>query len=65
MTGRVRAIAAAAAAGMITCLVLLVVHPDPRLARFGTLPLMAALWAAFAAGAWLPASPMLVTTPRG
>ena len=53
MTGRMRVIAAAAAAAMITCLVLLVVHPDPRLARFGTLPLMAALWAAFAAGAWL------------
>jgi len=48
-----RIIGSAVAAVLVTGLVLLAVHPDPRLARIGTLPLMAALWAAFAVGAWL------------
>jgi Glycosyltransferase family 87 len=53
MTGRMRVIGSAVAAAVITGLVFLAVHPDPLLARLGPLPLMAALWAAFAAGAWL------------
>jgi hypothetical protein len=53
MNGRMRIIGSALAAAMVTGLVLLSVHTPPWLARFGTLPLMAALWAAFAAGAWL------------
>ena len=48
-----RIIGSAVAAAMITGLVFVAVHPDPRLARLGPLPLAAALWAAFAAGAWL------------
>jgi hypothetical protein len=53
MTGRTRVIGSAAAVAALTGLVLLVAHPDPRLAWLAAMPLMAALWAAFAAGAWL------------
>jgi Glycosyltransferase family 87 len=48
-----RVIWSAVAAAMITGLVYAAVHPDPVLARLGTLPLMAVLWAVFAAGVWL------------
>jgi len=56
MTGKalkVRVTAAAAAAAVLTGLVYLSVHSGPVTARVGTLPLALALWAAFAAGAWL------------
>src|ERR1022692_4252140 len=43
----------AAAAAVITGLVLLSVREDPHLAGSYPLPVAAALWAAFAAGAWL------------
>lgn len=52
-SGRLRAAGSAAAAAMITGLVLLSVREDPRLASSYPLPVAAALWAAFAAGAWL------------
>ena len=38
---------------MLTGLVFLDVHPDRVTARVGAVPLTLALWAAFAAGAWL------------
>jgi hypothetical protein len=56
MTGlraKVRLGGAVAAAAIITGLVLLAVHPVPAAGRLGSLPLTAALWGAFAAGAWL------------
>jgi hypothetical protein len=53
VSGRWRAVAAAAAGIVITCLIWLSVHPDPQVTRLGQLPVSAALWAAFAAGAWL------------
>jgi len=47
-------IAAAAAAGaVLTGLVFLDVHPDRFTSRIGAVPLTLALWATFAAGAWL------------
>jgi hypothetical protein len=48
-----RIIGSAVAAAAVTGLVFLAVHPDPWLARLGTVPLMAVLWAVFAVGAWL------------
>jgi hypothetical protein len=48
-----RASGAAAAAVALAGLVLLSVRPYPQLVRLGPLPMSAALWAAFAAGAWL------------
>src|SRR5690348_12957084 len=48
-----RIAAAAAAAAMLTGLVFLDVHPDRLTARAGAVPLALALWATFAAGAWL------------
>ena len=48
-----RLASAAAAAAVITGLVLLSVREDPHLAGSYPLPAAAALWAAFAAGAWL------------
>ena len=48
-----RIAATAAAAAVLTGLVLLDVHPDRFTARAGAVPLTLALWATFAAGAWL------------
>ena len=53
ISGRLRVTGAAAAAAAITGLVLLSVREDPHLAGSYPLPAAAALWAAFAAGAWL------------
>jgi hypothetical protein len=54
MSGRWRSAAAAVAATVITYLVWLSVQHDSHIAaRLGPLPVAAALWAAFAAGAWL------------
>jgi hypothetical protein len=53
ISGRLRVTGAAAAAAVITGLVLLSVREDPHLAGSYRLPVAAALWAAFAAGGWL------------
>jgi hypothetical protein len=53
MSGRMRILAATAAAVMLTSLVLLSVQQVPQLVRVGPLPASAVLWALFAAGAWL------------
>jgi hypothetical protein len=53
ISGRLRAAGSAAAAAVITGLVLLSMREDPHLAVSYPLPAAAALWAAFAAGAWL------------
>jgi hypothetical protein len=53
ISGRLRVAASAAAAAVITGLVLLSVREDPHLAGSYPLPVAAALWVAFAAGAWL------------
>ena len=53
ISGQLRVAGSAAAATMITGLTLLSVREDPHLAGSYPLPVAAALWAAFAAGAWL------------
>lgn len=50
--GRVRSLGAVAAAIVLPGLVLLSVRQYPQVVRLGPLPVSAALWAAFAAGAW-------------
>jgi len=50
--GRVRSAGAVAAAIVLPGLVLLSVRQYPQVVRLGPLPVSAALWAAFAAGAW-------------
>ncbi len=56
MTGvsaKVRAAGAVAVAVILTVLVYLSVHPVPAISRLGSLPMTAALWVVFGAGAWL------------
>lgn len=56
MTGiptKARAAGAVAAGTILTGLVYLSVHPVPAVSRLGALPMAAALWGTFAAGAWL------------
>lgn len=53
MSGRMRVSAAATVAVVLTGLVLVSVQQEPHLVRLGPLPVSAALWAVFAAGAWL------------
>ena len=50
--GRLRSLGAVAAAIVMPGLVLLSVRQYPQVVRLGPLPVSAALWAAFAAGAW-------------